>query len=283
MQKVESPAQLEQWQAWRGRKSVALVATMGNLHDGHLALLRRARTLAELSVVSIYVNPTQFGPGEDFAAYPRTLEADCRTLSACGVDMVFLPDRQMIYPFPEAESIAFQLPDSYARILCGLSRRGHFEGVVAVVTRLFHLLGPQVAVFGAKDYQQQWIIRRMVRDLHFPLAIETVATVREANGLACSSRNQYLSGRERRSAAAIYRVLTSAGEKIRSGKPIDKTVAAAQNMLLESGFSLEYLECRDRQTLRPATGFDRDLVLLVAVRLGGTRLIDNLVLESPPR
>ncbi len=283
MQKIESSTQLEQWQARRGRKTVALVATMGNLHDGHMALLRRARTLAELSVVSLYVNPTQFGPQEDFDRYPRTPEADCRKLSAGGADMVFLPSREMIYPFPEADSITFRLPPSYAHILCGAQRPGHFEGVVAVVSRLFHLLCPQVAVFGAKDYQQQWIIRKMVRDLHFPLTIETLDTVREQDGLALSSRNQYLSTDERRRAPALYRALTIAAAEIRAGAPIERALAAAKKGLAEQATVVEYLQCRDTRTLQAATDRDRDFVLLVAAKFGATRLIDNLVVTLPPQ
>lgn len=281
MQRLDSLTALNRWQGTRKGERVALVPTMGNLHAGHLALVRQAATLADRVVVSIYVNPTQFGPNEDFSRYPRTLNADLAKLESLSVDAVFLPDEAMIYPFGVAESMTFQLPESYAGILCGKGRPGHFQGVVAVVSRLFLLIRPEMAVFGAKDFQQQWILRRMVADLHFPVKIVTGETVREPDGLAMSSRNQYLNEVQRQQAPAIQATLQQSAEKIRAGQGIEHVLARAWETLVQAGLAVEYFDCRDQATLQAADKFDRPLVLFAAARLGNTRLIDNFVLDFP--
>ena len=254
-----------------------LVPTMGNLHEGHLALMRQAFTRTDSVIASIYVNPTQFGLNEDFANYPRTPQDDIDKLEELGVEAVFMPDDELIYPYGKDDAIGYTLPSRYTDILCGAQRPGHFHGVVAVVSRLFHLVEPKHAVFGAKDYQQQWIIRRMVDDLHFPVDVVSGDTVRAADGLALSSRNQYLSDAERKLAPLLYKVMQRCRELIEQGKSVAAVLERAQAILRDKGFAPEYLELRKQADLSIADNASSPVVLLAAACLGKTRLIDNLI------
>lgn len=256
---------------------VALVPTMGNLHRGHLALVARARAEARRVVVTVFVNPTQFGPGEDFTAYPRTPEADAGLLAAAGCDVLFLPPVAEVYPDGEAGATRVEVP-GLSTILCGAFRPGHFAGVTSVVARLFHMVGPDVAVFGDKDYQQLTIIRRMVRDLHMPIRIIGLPTVREPDGLALSSRNQYLTPAERGVAPRLAAVLGEVAAALAAGRrdfaALEADAAAA---LSAAGFRPDYVAIRRAADLgEPAAG-DAGLVVLAAAWLGRARLIDNRV------
>ncbi|HNW58463.1 MAG TPA: pantoate--beta-alanine ligase [bacterium] len=266
---------------WRSQGlTIALVPTMGYLHEGHASLIRRARQLADRVVVSIFVNPIQFGPNEDFAAYPRDLARD-QALAACeGADLVFTPEAADFYPTD------FQSSVHVARLtegLCGASRPGHFDGVTTVVTLLFHLVKPHVAVFGAKDYQQAAVVRRMTRDLSFGIAIEVVPIVREASGLALSSRNSYLSEQQRAEATVLYQSLRLAEALVHSGEQDAGRVIAAMQTLIDGMASsrIDYIALVDPDTLEPVQQITRDVQALLAVYIGQTRLIDNLRLEPP--
>ena len=278
MRVIDNARDLRDWRKY-GRNeggSWAFVPTMGNLHDGHMSLVARAKELADQVMVSIYVNPTQFGPNEDFARYPRTPREDLALLEAAGVQAVFMPDEAMIYPFGVDEAIGFTLPARYSDILCGADRPGQFQGVAAVVTRLFHLVSPDVAVFGDKDYQQLWLIRRLVADLHMPVAIEGVPIHRDVDGLAMSSRNRYLDPAQRAAAALIYRVLQDSRNALQAGADIAETLEKGKARLAEGGFAVQYLELRYQEDLQTAQDVRRPLVLLAAARIGQTRLIDNM-------
>lgn len=277
MRIVETIVDLEQALAqWRGRgETVALVPTMGNLHAGHLSLVEAATQRADRVVVSIFVNPLQFGPGEDFARYPRTLGEDREKLQALGVDLLFTPGTTQIYPRSLEESTVVEVPQ-ITEILCGAHRPGHFRGVTTVVAKLFNLVRPEVAVFGEKDYQQLQVIRRMVAELYFPVKIVSVPTVRESDGLAMSSRNRYLSPRERAKAAKLYRCLCDIRDAITAGeRDFPALIGHQWGRLEQTGFKPEYLEIR-RADLSRAEPEDRPLLILVAARLGQTRLIDNV-------
>lgn len=259
--------------------TVAFVPTMGNLHDGHLALVRHARARGGAVVVSIYVNPMQFGEGEDFSAYPRTQERDRSLLAGLGVDALFLPDEATMYPRGAGQHTRVAVPE-LGGVLEGAFRPTHFEGVTTVVARLLNIVGPDLAVFGRKDYQQLVIIQRMVADLAMPVRIEGVETARADDGLALSSRNQYLTPGERRTAPTLYRVLVDSARRVEAGEEPDGVVAEGLARLGEAGFEPDYLALRRRADLSaPAVG-DRELVLLAAARLGRARLIDNLELTS---
>ncbi len=254
--------------------AVGLVPTMGALHDGHLALVRAALKVADRVVVSIFVNPTQFGPNEDFAAYPRTEDADREKLAAAGASLLFAPTVEEIYPqgFSTAISVS-----GVSEGLCGASRPGHFSGVATVVTKLLLQVLPDVAAFGEKDYQQLQVIRRLVRDLDIPVSVLGVPTVREADGLAMSSRNAYLSAAERAAAPALHRALADAAAAIKGGAAVATALEGAKAAILAAGFSaIDYLELRAADGLAPLAEFDRPARLLVAARLGRPRLIDNL-------
>lgn len=263
---------------WRANdEHVALVATMGGLHAGHLALVELAREHAERVVVSIFVNPTQFGDGEDFDAYPRTLELDKRRLKTAGVDLIFAPDADVIYPFGSATATTVSVP-GLTENFCGASRPGHFDGVTSVVARLFLLVQPDVAVFGQKDYQQQLVIRRMVEDLNWPVSIITAETVRDDDGLALSSRNSYLSEEQRVVAPSLYRQLRSVGDALQDGgRDFAKLEKAAHQQLQDAGFDVDYFAIRRALNLEMPDRDCDDLVVLAAASLGETRLIDNLV------
>ncbi|MEX2123191.1 MAG: pantoate--beta-alanine ligase [Woeseia sp.] len=263
----------------RAGENIALVPTMGNLHKGHLSLVAFARDRAERVVVSIFVNPTQFEPGADFDDYPRTLATDKRWLKRARADLLFVPDVATMYPFGTDNATTVSVPvlgDEF----CGTFRPGHFEGVTSVVSRLFGLVMPDVAVFGQKDYQQQLVIRRMVEDLHWPVEIVSAPTVREADGLACSSRNQYLRDGERKIAPKLFRVLQQLETDLQAGeRNFTELERRAMEQLSNKGFVPEYVAVRRAVDLGPP---DRDtgaLVVLAAARLGKARLIDNVLVD----
>lgn len=260
-------------------KRVALVPTMGCLHEGHLVLVRRARELADFVVVSIFVNPTQFGPGEDFDRYPRALERDRELLRAEGVDLVFAPPVGEMYPAGFQTYVAVE---SLSKPLCGARRPGHFRGVATVVAKLFCAVEPDVAVFGEKDYQQLQVIRRMAADLDLSVAVEGVPTVREPDGLAMSSRNTYLSAEERRSALGLSRALARAQELVDAGEVRPSALeASARAVLEEAGLRIDYAEVRHPETLEPMKSAAPRALLALAAFAGTTRLIDNRVLVAP--
>ena len=271
-------SRVRQWQAAGER--VALVPTMGNLHEGHLRLVDRARELADRVVVSIFVNPIQFGPGEDLDSYPRTESQDADKLRERGADLLFLPDEAELYPNGREGLTLVHVP-GLTEELCGASRPGHFDGVTTVVAKLFHIVGPDVAVFGRKDYQQLAVIRRMVSDLDFPAAIEGAPTVREADGLAMSSRNAYLDADQRRRAPRLYETLQAAARQLEQGREPAGVENDALQALEAAGFEPEYVSVRRAHDLSPAGADDRQLVILAAARLGKARLIDNLEVELP--
>ncbi len=256
---------------------IALVPTMGNLHDGHLALVHAARREADRVVTSVYVNPTQFGEGEDFERYPRTLEADREALRGAGCDLLFAPGLDTMYPRGLEDSVRLLAPPGLASRLEGAKRPGHFDGVVTVVARLFNLVGPQVAVFGEKDYQQLLLVRRLVSDLGYDIRIVGVPTVREASGLAMSSRNAFLDPEQRKAAADLHTVLSDVAERIESGAAdYAQLEKEAARRLEDCGLQVDYIAIRRSEDLaRPAPG-DRAMRVLAAAFCGKTRLIDNL-------
>jgi pantoate--beta-alanine ligase len=255
---------------------IGLVPTMGNLHAGHFALLTQARGSADRVVASVFVNPTQFGAGEDYERYPRTLADDAAGLAAHGCDLLFAPSPAAIYPFGADAGSRVTVP-ALADVLCGAHRPGHFDGVATVVARLFALVRPDCAVFGEKDFQQLRIIERMNEDVGFGVAILRGTTVRDADGLALSSRNRYLNNAQRRTAARLHAVLSEVAGCWRGAEEGDAVLTAARDTLVAEGFALDYLEARCETDLSVASRTDRDPVrIFVAARLGGTRLIDNL-------
>lgn len=262
-----------------GRR-IALVPTMGNLHAGHHSLLRAARERADVVVASVFVNPTQFGPNEDFARYPRTPDADAAGLAAHGCDVLFLPQVADLYPYGAERTVKISVPE-LPDVLEGAIRPGHFDGVATVVAKLFNLTQPQVAVFGQKDYQQLLLIRRMVRDLGYPIEIVAAPIVREANGLAMSSRNQYLSIDQRDRAGAIHASLLRMRDDVRdSSRTFAAIEAQARVSLGEAGLEPDYAVIRRAADLGdPEPGTRVGLVGLIAARSGATRLIDNLLFD----
>lgn len=280
MQRAFDRAQL--WPVTRGWRhagqSLALVPTMGNLHDGHLELVHAACREADRVVTSIYVNPTQFGPNEDFSRYPRTLEQDCEKLAAAGCDLAFVPDNQVMYPCAEGAGIGMRAPADLAGVLEGASRPGHFDGVLTVVARLFNLVSPDIAVFGEKDYQQLLVIRRLVEDMGYPIEILPVATVREPGGLAMSSRNQYLDEGERAAALTLNRALQDAAGQFRAEENREQAEALAVTKLEAAGFVVDYVAIRRATDLAIPDLHETDLRILAAAQIGATRLIDNFSL-----
>ncbi|HXZ97108.1 MAG TPA: pantoate--beta-alanine ligase [Burkholderiales bacterium] len=255
-------------------RNIAFVPTMGNLHDGHLALVRIAGRHAPCVVVSIFINRLQFGPNDDFAHYPRTLEEDRAKLQSNNVDVVFAPDESVLYPVPQ--KVTVELP-SVANELCGKFRPGHFRGVATVVLKLFNIVQPRLAVFGKKDYQQLLIIREMVRELNLPIDIVAGETVRAADGLALSSRNGYLSAADRLEAARLYRTLVDIKEQIAAGeRNFDRLQEKGEKTLDSHGWRVDYVAVRESGTLQHAQAIDKELIVLAAAWLGKTRLIDNL-------
>ena len=265
---------------WRSAgESVAFVPTMGNLHDGHASLAALAAAECDRVVASIFVNPTQFGPSEDFAAYPRTLADDTARLGAAGtVDLLFAPDVGEIYPFGLEQAVRVSLPP-LSRELCGASRPGHFDGVASVVCRLLNIVTPDVLVLGQKDYQQVTLLKIMIEDLRLPVAVRVGATLREADGLAMSSRNRYLDAAQRRQAPALHAALERVCDSVRSGeKGFAELQRRAVDELARAGFKPDYVEVRRAADLAKPAASDRaeDLVVLGAAWLGRARLIDNV-------
>ncbi len=252
------------------------VPTMGNLHEGHIQLVRLAKPRAACTVVSVFVNRLQFGPREDFDRYPRTLEADCRKCREAGANVVFAPDEREIYPEPQTFVVE---PSELQHVLDGAVRPGHFRGVATVVLKLFNMVRPHAALFGKKDYQQYLVLRDMVRQLAMPIEIIPAETVRASDGLALSSRNSYLSPTERAEAPHLYTTLQRAADAVRLGELHGRVELQATQALAARGWQPDYVAVRRQNDLQPATGEDRRLVVLAAARLGRTRLIDNLEIE----
>lgn len=260
------------------RKRIGFVPTMGNLHDGHLKLVQEARQVCDVVVVSIFVNPTQFGVGEDFEQYPRTLDADSKLLFDAECDILFSPSVEQMYG-SAAQYTSVQV-DAIANDLCGKTRAGHFTGVATVVTKLFNIVQPDMAFFGEKDYQQLAVIRHLTRDLCFPIDIVGVATLRASDGLALSSRNGYLSPEQRQQAPMLYRVLSDVAAQLQSGARSYRDLSAqAIKQLTQAGFVVDYLDIR-QPDLSAAQPDSQEWVVLVAARLGKTRLIDNLQVKT---
>ena len=255
------------------KKLIGFVPTMGNLHEGHLTLVRAAKKICDVVVVSIFVNPIQFGAGEDFDSYPRTLEQDSRLLADVDCDIIFAPSVEQMYGTqPRLTNISVgQITDD----LCGKSRPGHFDGVAVVVTKLFNIVQPDFAFFGQKDYQQLAVIRQLVQDLNMPLEVIGVPIVRAEDGLALSSRNGYLSEQQRAIAPTIYQLLKQAEQQLHEGHALAQVLESISNQLTQAGFVVDYVEAR-QTNLQPIAQFDRNVVLFVAAKLGTTRLIDNL-------
>lgn len=269
-------------QRWRRESArIALVPTMGNLHAGHISLLERARTLADRTVVSIFVNPIQFGKGEDYAKYPSTLDADMEKLGAAGLDVLFAPNLDQLYPGGIEEDTRVTVP-GLSTILCGQYRPGHFSGVATVVTKLFNNVQPDVALFGEKDYQQLLVIKRMVHDLLMPVEILGMPIVRESDGLAMSSRNGYLNAEERSRAPKIFATLRQASEKLQQhSHPLIVIETAAMAELAAAGFRPEYFSIRRTHDLGAPEGGETALQILTAAWLGSARLIDNVRVDLP--
>ncbi|PKM30078.1 MAG: pantoate--beta-alanine ligase [Gammaproteobacteria bacterium HGW-Gammaproteobacteria-12] len=262
-------------------KQIGFVPTMGNLHAGHVSLVEIAAQRADFVVASIFVNPLQFGAGEDLDTYPRTLAADQEKLLAAGCHLLFHPDVAEIYPHGMGDQTRVSVP-GVSEGLCGASRPGHFEGVATVVTKLFNMVQPDLAVFGEKDYQQLAVIRALVQDLNMPIQIIGAPTQRAEDGLALSSRNGYLSDEQRAAAPALYRGLQTISEELRRGaRDYPRLIDNTQAQQRAAGFVPDYLEIRNALNLRPAQLDDQHLVILTAAQLGSTRLIDNLVVELP--
>ena len=257
-------------------KSVALVPTMGGLHEGHLRLINKAKECADVVVASIFVNPTQFASGEDFEQYPQSPDKDIENLEKRQVDALFIPEIADIYPQSQESDYDF---GELAQILCGISRPTHFKGVAQVVARFFDIVKPDVAVFGEKDYQQLVIIKELVKRKYSDIKIVSVPIIRESDGLAMSTRNNYLSVKERAGAPLFYQALRAALEDLESGKDVVLTAKRAFTTLSES-FVVDYVEILDANTLKEITPKSNKIIIISAVRLGATRLIDNIVFRS---
>lgn len=279
MQVVSTRDEMRELHAgWRHHdEHVALVPTMGNLHEGHLSLVELARQHAERVVVTVFVNPTQFGEGEDFEEYPRTLKRDTQRLKKLDADALFTPGVETVYPFGIDKATLVSVP-GLTRNFCGASRPGHFDGVTTVVARLFALVQPDVAVFGQKDYQQQLVIRHMTADLSLPIRIITAPTVREPDGLAMSSRNQYLSDAERAVAPRLHAALETIGAELQDGKRnFEDLENDARKTIEAAGFIPDYVAIRRAENLEPPDRDCDEIVVLAAAQLGKARLIDNIV------
>ena len=260
-------------------KRIALVPTMGNLHAGHIALVQQAVARADFVVASIFVHPLQFGPNEDLDSYPRTLAADQEKLLAAGCSLLFAPDAQVMYPNGMAQHTSVSVPGVSAG-LCGGSRPGHFDGVATVVCKLLNMVQPDIALFGEKDYQQLAVIRKMVADLNIPVQIFGVPIVRDADGLALSSRNGYLNAQQRANAPVLQQCMQAIKAQIKQGsRDYAALFTQFKTDLQAAGFRLDYVELRDALSLQPADAESTQLVLLAAAYLGPTRLIDNLIFD----
>lgn len=281
---IETPQDLRLTvKAWRGQgKRIALVPTMGNLHDGHMTLIDEARARAEIVVVSVFVNPMQFDRPEDLAAYPHTLQEDCEKLTRRGVDMVFAPSVGVIYPDGLASQTYVDVP-RFAGILEGASRPGHFRGVATIVSKLFNLVQPDIACFGEKDCQQLMLIRQMVKDMSYDIDIIGVPTVRAADGLALSSRNGYLDRQQRALAPQLHQVMLQLAGRLRSGeRNTEALLARSADQLRAAGLMPDALDICDADTLLPLTVNSRQAVVLFAAWLGKARLIDNIRVDLAP-
>ena len=255
------------------RKIIGFVPTMGNLHEGHLNLVREARKLCDVVVVSIFVNPIQFGPNEDFENYPRTLEQDSHLLADVGCDIVFAPSVEQMYGNkPRFTNISVS---DITNDLCGLQRPGHFDGVAVVVTKLFNIVQPNFAFFGQKDYQQLAVIRQFVRDLNIPLEVIGVPITRAEDGLALSSRNGYLTEEQRKIAPSIFQSLKAAEQELHNGVSLVEVLENIKHTLTQAGFIVDYVEARTPE-LQKIEAFNQNVILFVAAKLGTTRLIDNV-------
>ena len=262
--------------AWRKQdQRIALVPTMGNLHAGHHALVRRAQQCAPRVVVSVFVNPTQFGPNEDYTRYPRTLRQDQAGLAALDCDLLFAPAVEVMYPYGPEQALSIHVPE-ITDVLEGAHRPGHFDGVATVVAKLFAMVQPDYAVFGEKDWQQLQVVRRMVADLHLPVEVIAVETVREADGLALSSRNRYLAADERARAPALHRALRHAAGRLAAGAEAAAVLAEATASLTAEGFAVDYFALVDGPSLRAIPALAPGARLIAAARLGPVRLLDNL-------
>ena len=259
------------------RKIIGFVPTMGNLHEGHLNLVREARKLCDVVVVSIFVNPIQFGPNEDFENYPRTLEQDSRLLADVGCDIVFAPSVEQMYGNkPRFTNISVS---DITNDLCGLQRPGHFDGVAVVVTKLFNIVQPNFAFFGQKDYQQLAVIRQFVHDLNIPLEVIGVPITRAEDGLALSSRNGYLTEEQRKIAPSIFQSLKAAEQELHNGVSLVEVLENIKHTLTQAGFIVDYVEARTPE-LQKIEAFNQNVILFVAAKLGTTRLIDNLQVKQ---
>ena len=285
MQIIQTASELRN--ALKRQDSIAFVPTMGNLHAGHIHLVKLAKQHANCVVASIFVNPLQFSPTEDLANYPRTLEADCEKLAAAGCDIVFTPSVAEIYPTFDGKNLRQTMtidPPPIANVLCGATRLSHFAGVATVVMKLFNMVQPQFAVFGKKDFQQLFIIKEMVRQFNLPIEIIAGETVREANGLALSSRNGYLTDTQRASASQLNSALQSIVNQIKNGyKDFVQLEQQASAQLASQGWEVDYISIRSSTTLQPASALDKNLIVLGAAKItnktsGKTRLIDNIEL-----
>ena len=266
--------------ALKAHTTTALVPTMGNLHAGHISLIKLAHQHGQPVVASIFVNPLQFGPGEDFERYPRTLDADCEKLAAAGCDLVFAPDVSELYPQPQTFTV--EPSAAFSNELCGLFRPGHFNGVATVVLKLFHLVQPRTALFGRKDYQQLLLVRELVRQFNLPIEIIGGDTQRETDGLAMSSRNVFLSPAQRSQAGGFFRELDALIQAVMRGEQdFDALAATATKHLKMAGWTVDYVTLRDADTLQPPRAGTRRIVALGAAWLGKTRLIDNIETSSP--
>ncbi|WP_404391488.1 pantoate--beta-alanine ligase [Pseudoalteromonas phenolica] len=270
-----------QIKAWRQQGlSIAFVPTMGNLHQGHFSLVEKAKTLADKVVVSIFVNPMQFGANEDLNSYPRTLDADKQGLAEIGTALVFTPTVDVMYPNGLAAQSYVDVPD-ISMGYCGGARPGHFKGVATVVTKLFNMVQPDFACFGEKDFQQLQVIRAMVRDLSMPIEIIGVPTQREISGLAMSSRNGYLSEQEKDTAKVLYQTLLNAGQSLEQGnKAFEAIELEAKQALEQAGLKPDYFAIAEKDNLKPATLETKEFVILAAAFLGKVRLIDNLQVSA---
>ena len=281
MYQASSVAEIRQYaQHWKDNaQSIAFIPTMGNLHQGHLSLIEKGQSLCDRTICSIFVNPMQFGPNEDFNHYPRTLERDIEQLETIGCDLVYMPTASELYPNgldQISQILVTDLTESYE----AAHRPGHFTGVATIVLKLFNIVKPNISVFGKKDYQQYQVIRKMVRDLDLEVEIIGQETTREANGLATSSRNQYLTETDTSQAALIYKTLKTTAALILQGeRRFNQLEEQAKVQLNQAGFDTDYFSIRNAETLKPASSKDRKLVILVTAGLGQTRLLDNIEID----
>ena len=282
MEIIRTPAEMTAWanRVLAAGQTIGLVPTMGFFHEGHLRLMRKAREKAARTVVSLFVNPLQFGAGEDLGRYPRDFSRDCSLAQAEGVDVIFAPEAREMYP---EEACTRVIVSGLTEGLCGRSRPGHFAGVTTVVAKLFHLIKPHCAVFGRKDFQQLAVIERMVADLNWDMEIIGHPIVREPDGLAMSSRNTYLSAAERQAALCLFKAIGHARKRVRTGLAEAKILRhEVEQLLSQDGVTIEYVSLVDQATLRPQAVLRKGVVLTMAIKVGATRLIDNDNLFEEP-